>query len=85
MMDQIYSEAECVIVWLGEAEATDEMALWVLKELHLPWADSTDIPVIETGERALVLDGYYATHVPQAYWSALAAFLLRPWFSRIWM
>lgn len=85
MMDQIYSEAECVVVWLGEAEATDQMALWVLKELYLPWADSTDIPIMETGERALVLDGYHATNVPQAYWNALAAFLLRPWFSRIWM
>ncbi|KAG9186354.1 hypothetical protein G6011_02910 [Alternaria panax] len=85
MMDQIYSKAECVVVWLGEAEATDKMALELLKEIHVPWANCTDIPIMETGALALQYDAYFSARVPQAYWNALAAFLLRPWFSRVWI
>jgi starch phosphorylase len=85
MMNQIYSEAECVVVWLGGAEETDGLALELLKEIYKPWAGSTDITILETGQDALAYDAYLSPRVPQAYFNALAAFLSRPWFSRIWM
>jgi len=85
MMDKIYTEAECVVVWLGEAQATDTLALELLKEIHAPWATSDDIPILENGKGALSHDAILAQRMPQPYFDALAAFLLRPWFSRIWM
>jgi len=85
MMDKIYTEADCVVVWLGEAQATDTLALELLKEMHAPWATSDDIPILENGKDALSHDAMLAQRMPQPYFDALAAFLLRPWFSRMWM
>ena len=36
MMRTIYSRAACVLVWLGEAEATDDIALLLLKIMNAP-------------------------------------------------
>lgn len=88
-MQKIYSQAACVVVWLGEAEETDEMALELLKMMNAPWATVTDdrgrkVPLF-TGSNAEDHDAYVAQQVPQRYFDALAAFLMRPWFSRIWM
>ena len=83
MMDKIYTEAECVIVWLGEAQATDEMALEFLKVIHA-YRDVQN-PHLSTDQVVFNLDARLAPIVPQECFDALAAFLLRPWFSRIWM
>jgi hypothetical protein len=86
MMDRIYAEAECVVVWLGEAQATDGLALDFLKTIHSHLAAaSRGIPLLETGHDALALDAHLCAKLPQEYFNALAAFLLRPWFSRVWM
>lgn len=89
MMQTIYSKAARVVVWLGEAEATDAPALEVLKALNAPYAmfrDSSgrDIPLF-TGQDDASHDASVAAQVPDACFEALAAFLLKPWFSRIWM
>lgn len=85
MMDRIYTEAECVVVWLGEAEATDGLALKCLKNINARWTDSKDIPILPTGQDALDYDAWLSPKLPQEQFDALAAFLLRPWFSRMWM
>ena len=36
MMRTIYSRVACVLVWLGEAEATDDIALLMLKIMNAP-------------------------------------------------
>jgi hypothetical protein len=89
MMQTIYSNAARVLVWLGEAEATDEVALAVLKAVNGPWAMFRDLDV---GEIPLFIGPNHANHdaelaarVPDIAFDALAAFLLKPWFSRIWM
>ncbi|KAJ8118304.1 hypothetical protein OPT61_g689 [Boeremia exigua] len=90
MMQTIYSEAACVIVWLGEAEATDTRALELLKMINAPWATFThpshqvEIPLF-TGQDTASHDALVAAQVPDAWFDALAAFLMRPWFSRIWI
>lgn len=89
IMQTIYSRAACVVVWLGEAEATDGPALEVLRAIHAPWVTMRDsygrnIPLF-TGQDEATHDANLAARVPDAYFDALAAFLLRPWFSRIWM
>lgn len=89
-MQTIYSKAACVVVWLGEAEATDGPALEVLKAIYAPWAmfrDPTtgeEIPLF-TDQDDASYDASLASRVPDTSFDALAAFLLRPWFSRIWM
>ena len=77
MMDKIYTEAECVIVWLGEAQATDEQALEFLRVIH-NYREDGDLDEYDNFDR----DAYL---VAQKCFDALAEFLLRPWFSRIWM
>jgi hypothetical protein len=89
MMQEIYSKAECVIVWLGEADNTVEPALKLLKEINAPWATMTDhegreIPLFTGGDHQSH-DAFVAGYVPDSYFDALAGFLLRPWFGRIWM
>ncbi|KAJ8117395.1 hypothetical protein OPT61_g1386 [Boeremia exigua] len=90
MMQAIYSQAARVVVWLGEAADTDAMAVEVLKAIYAPWATYRDptsgraIPLF-TGQNDANHDANLAGRVPDAYFDALAAFLLRPWFSRIWI
>lgn len=90
MMQTIYSQAARVVVWLGKAAATDDMAMEVLKAMYAPWATFRDptsgreLPLF-TGQNDADHDASLAARVPFAYFDALAAFLLRPWFSRIWM
>jgi len=85
MMDEIYTEAECVIVWLGDAEATDGLALEFLKTIHAHWADSEDSPAMPADQEVLEYDVYLSPLVSRNSFHALATFLLRPWFSRMWM
>ncbi|KAF9701330.1 hypothetical protein EKO04_000445 [Ascochyta lentis] len=89
MMKQIYSEAKCVVVWLGEAAATDRVALELLKTINAPWATFYDKSVgklpLFTGQDTSGHDATVAALVPDFCFDALAAFLLRPYFSRIWI
>ena len=80
MMGRIYTEAECVVVWLGEAEETDKNAL-----LLLHWIHEMKVPNLAKFRNAKECDAYLSLTLPEEYLTALAAFLLRPWFSRIWM
>ncbi|CAN9310488.1 unnamed protein product [Alternaria sp. RS040] len=81
-MDQIYSRADCVVIWLGEAEATDRFAVDVLRLIHVVWASTPKVSHLETSRNALAHDAWLSANVPQVFWNALAAFLLRPWFSQ---
>jgi hypothetical protein len=89
MMQTIYSSAARVVVWLGEAEATDGLALDVLKAINAPWAMCRDSNRHQIsffyGQNHAVHDAMLAAQVSDASFDALAAFLLKPWFSRIWM
>lgn len=85
MMDQIYSRADCVVVWLGEAKATDRLAVDVLRLIHVVWASTPKVSHLDHSRDVLAHDAWLSSNVPQVSWNALAAFLLRPWFSRMWM
>jgi hypothetical protein len=88
MMQEIYSSAECVVVWLGPADPSDAPALELLKTIYAPWAtfrhNGRDLPLF-TGTTPQGQDAELGAKVPDAYFDALAAFLMRPWFSRIWI
>jgi hypothetical protein len=89
MMREIYEKAECVVVWLGEGDETDSLALSLLKTINQPWATFKDaygreIPLF-TGGNEQQHDALVAAQAPYAYFDALAKFLLRPWFGRIWI
>ena len=83
-MDNIYTEAECVVVWLGDAAATDELALHLLKAVHAYCANPENTLDLSAEEVAFHWDASLSK-VTQEHFDALAAFLLRPWFSRMWM
>lgn len=87
MMQRIYSLASRVIIWLGPPHPTDALAMETLRAIHKPWATYQGIPLFtwNEGENAATHDGRLAQLLPDACYVALATFLMRPWFSRIWI
>lgn len=86
-MQRIYSLASLVIIWLGPAHPTDALAMETLRAIHRPWATYKGVPLFtwNEGEDASTHDGRLANFLPDACYVALATFLMRPWFTRIWI
>lgn len=89
MMQEIYSKASCVVIWLGPSHPTDAAAIKFLKIINQPWATITGpygrkIPLF-TNQDAPAHDAEIGAKVADSYFDALAMFLMRPWFSRIWI
>lgn len=75
LMQQIYQQAEQVIVWLGEPSSDSDLAMDFIKFL-----DKTTRRKLSVAEvRRLLQRDHYR---PQ--WTALTNFLSRKWWSRIW-
>ncbi|KAH7385338.1 heterokaryon incompatibility protein-domain-containing protein [Phaeosphaeria sp. MPI-PUGE-AT-0046c] len=87
MMQRIYSLAACVVIWLGPSHPTDALAMETLRAIHRPWATFQGVPLFAwtEGENAATHDGRLAQFLPDACYVALATFLMRPWFTRIWI
>jgi hypothetical protein len=80
IMSKIYSKAQLVVVWLGEAYANDEFAF---DALYRFWQriENEDDELDLLGEVWSDVVGH--THAP--YWSALGALLCKRWFTRVWI
>jgi hypothetical protein len=76
LMQQIYRLASLVIIWLGPSHPTDELALETLKAINAPWGTCRD---------PAVWDAHLTSTLPEICYFALATFLSRPWFTRIWI
>jgi hypothetical protein len=83
MMQDIYSQADTGIVWLGDSKDTDEAALELMEQVDNVFQDPKVsktpnyhyIPVRRLG----LPDGNSPS------WPAPSSFLARPWFTRIWV
>jgi hypothetical protein len=87
-MGDIYRLAKCVLVWLGPASADSSLAVKTLSylgsqvRLELGWntnyaADGAEEPTWIKHEVALPYS--------RATWNAIASFLDRQWFKRVWI
>lgn len=69
-MDQIYTQAKNVVIWLGEGNEDTKLAMDFIKgDLLSPWKFDK-----------LYEDPKFARH-----WSAMARLMQRPWFTRRWV
>lgn len=86
-MDQIYSHAKCVTVWLGREDMFGKLAIQCLSKLWFPAAGNrlaqSDILPYQKNS----IEAYKKAQIPQISdkeWIALAALYLRQNFRRLW-
>lgn len=84
MMQDIYKQAAKVIIWLGDQEEHDEMAMKTLGLINAPWETFEGIPLYYNQD-ASAYDQYLAYSLPDEAIQAVSLFLQRPWFQRIWI
>ena len=88
-MDEIYSEADQVIVWLGAEDAETEISIYMIsmfsgisKRILAEPQDYWDYFEYRPQERLFSCG--MPTHIYLDWWEMLARFLDRPWFGRLW-
>ncbi|CAO2650783.1 Nn.00g020750.m01.CDS01 [Neocucurbitaria sp. VM-36] len=84
IMEESYTEADKVIIWLGEMHEHDEMAINTLQLINAPWATFQGLPLF-TGQDAASYDVWLANTLSNQSLLAVTLFLQRPWFQRIWI
>ena len=86
LMDRIYSEAQCVSVWLGKADPLTEHALSAVSQIARccrKLAASSIVPYSRND--AQVFEAAGIDEISHLQWNALASLYLRKWFSRAWI
>ena len=86
IMDRIYSEADYVVVWLGEEDGYTDTALSTISKLisNGPgYVNSDLVPYRTHSPESYASRGLL--YIPQADWNSLAALFLRQYFRRIWV
>ncbi|KAL8923020.1 MAG: hypothetical protein Q9208_004832 [Pyrenodesmia sp. 3 TL-2023] len=81
MMREIYSQAEMVRIWLGEAGTDTKRGVDLIHRI----AKAVDNALAVNDAEHLNLDGpdFPPSHGPE--WRSVAEVLTRPWFERIWV
>jgi hypothetical protein len=80
LMDKIYSLAEHVLVWLGEADDDTEQAL-----LRLPYIRASLQAADSHAKLGMNYPEMGLPAVEDPIWKVLAEFLCRSWFQRLWV
>jgi hypothetical protein len=90
-MQEIYSGAQEVIVWLGPADSTIELAMSFIRELceHLSehkifFEDNVDLMDYTLASLDHALQKV-TTNLYQQKWCAVVEMLLKPWWTRVWV
>jgi hypothetical protein len=87
MMDQIFAQAQEVIVDLGEVQQDDLDTLEVLSRYHAPseatWRDIAYRPTLVEVSKCLNELGLAPRDSP--FWEKFSRFACRPWYTRIWI
>jgi len=80
MMDQIYSRADSVVVWLGEAPEGMDLALSSV--------DSIQRGLTDIGQTALITSANFERYglppISSPVWASLHAIFSSTWFERLW-
>lgn len=77
-MRSIYKDARAVAVWVGQEGEDGAQAIWLMKLLSASFRCGSSAQLahsIRTG----------ASPIPTGAWGALAAFMDRPYWSRVWI
>jgi hypothetical protein len=79
LMRTIYSEADRVLVWLGEEDTETELAFRIIDDVNHQTMRNWQIRSAEEGNPSLKLTPPNSTE-----WVAYCNLLNRPWFTRLW-
>ncbi|KAK3369369.1 heterokaryon incompatibility protein-domain-containing protein [Lasiosphaeria ovina] len=97
MMKDIYRRADEVTVYLGETQGGEDLAIQLLGRIYDLAKELREEKYTEEQRNAKVLLPVYQANWPpdprqyglppfnSPYWEALEKFLLRPWFTRVWI
>lgn len=85
MMTRIYREAEKVIVWLGPDDLVTESGIEVMNRLSSVAPEKRDAELHPDLDDQEVYEVLGIPFITSQKWLALATFLLRTWFKRIWV
>ena len=88
LMKDIYSTAEIVLVWLGEAYEQSEAAVDSIKAVVAQWSMLSGDPedAVRRFDTTVELDNFPDFELPARFaWEAIRAFYARPYFSRQWV
>ncbi|EPE32089.1 hypothetical protein GLAREA_12171 [Glarea lozoyensis ATCC 20868] len=79
LMKEVYSNAQLVVIWLGEEAENSDMAFELIKAVQPLLA--TDRPP----RSEAILQESQVTEPGSMQWQALGKLFWRPWFSRLWI
>lgn len=82
-MDQIYSAAASVLVWLGDSDEHSDKAIELINVLVGLPADSLPNLASENMREADVVASKLGNSITPAHWTSLGHFLKRSWFTRV--
>ncbi|KAE8446732.1 hypothetical protein EG329_011637 [Mollisiaceae sp. DMI_Dod_QoI] len=85
MMERIYRQAQNVVIWLGPNDQLTELGIKVMQRFASVSEENREFELPEDLEDSEV---YRILEIPFCNlqdWLALATFLLRTWFSRVWV
>ena len=90
-MGAVYSRAQTVLVWLGEASSNSDLGMAFMKELcdclaeqGIIHTDSQNVRLHSYLDANLALEKYLGTEYDR-HWQAAARILRRPWWGRAWV
>ncbi|EAU33597.1 predicted protein [Aspergillus terreus NIH2624] len=85
MMDEVYAKATFTLVWLGPEDPYTANAISAIDKLYAgtPFHETDLVPYVSQSEEAYAAAG--VPWVSSEEWTALAAFLQRPYFRRLWI
>lgn len=88
-MDEIYSEADRVIVWLGAEDGETQISIYMISMLsgiskQVLAVPQDDWDYFEYRLQGRLLSCGMPMHIDFEWWKMLARFLDRTWFGRLW-
>ncbi|KAN0113261.1 Heterokaryon incompatibility protein (HET) domain containing protein [Hyaloscypha variabilis] len=85
MMERIYRQAQNVVVWLGPDDTLTELGIEVMQRLASVPPEKRELDLPDDLDNPEVYIGLGIPFCTPQDWLALATFLQRTWFSRVWV
>jgi hypothetical protein len=85
MMEEIYRKAQNVIIWLGPSDEHTTRGIEMMNRLSLVKPENLTFEIPDSLEDPKLYKILGIPYITSDGWQALATFLLRTWFSRLWV
>jgi hypothetical protein len=85
MMERIYRQTQNVVLWLGPGDELTELGIEVMQRLASAPAEKQELELPDDLDDPEVYRALGNPICTRQDWLALATFLQRTWFSRVWV